>query len=250
MPDAAAVGIFLGITVGVALVWGRSLWYCDERSQAFRQSVLFAMRYTIRRPGEVRSLLLSAIYGGGGLLAALLLSKGYHLGASGLLSVSGSDIALLILGVIGEMSLATLILNISCRLTGQGTPEQFQEVRDIPWMKGLRELPLGTMLLMTALGAAVEETLFRGVVLRILTDLLHVSASWAILYAGGLFLLQQLALVKTAFQAMVISSACIAISLVGGMLVVRTGSLVVALCCHVTFAIFFMLPAAPKSRAA
>jgi hypothetical protein len=62
----------------------------------------------------------------------------------------------------------------------------------------------------------------------------------AIVVAGTLFVLQQLIQVQTPFQAMVIGSSCVAISLVGGLLVVFSGSILPALISHGSFVLFFM----------
>ena len=57
-----------------------------------------------------------------------------------------------------------------------------------------------------------------------------------------LFLLEQLVQLRTPFQAMIISGSCVAISLVGGLLVLQTGSVIPAALCHASFVIFFMSP--------
>jgi len=90
-----------------------------------------------------------------------------------------------------------------------------------------------------ALGGVVEETLYRGVLLQIMTVKLLVAPAVAITAVGALFTLQQLLQVKTFFQAVVIGCSCAAISLVGGSLVVITGSVVPAVLCHASF-VFFM----------
>ncbi len=231
---------FLILATLVAVAWGRALWYFDERSALLRRAVFFALKYTQRRSEEVRSLLLSCIYYGLGLLAALLLSLLYRLPVWPALACSLPILGLAVVGLVGEMSLVTLLIDLICRATGQGRPEQFAEIQEIPWMKSVQQLPLFSRLAVTALGGAVEEILFRGVVLRILLDRLHVAPAPAIFLAGVLFCLEQLVLLRTRFQAMIILCACIAISLVGGMLVVLTGSVVPGVLCHASFAVFFL----------
>jgi membrane protease YdiL (CAAX protease family) len=226
--------------VVVAVLWGRALWYFDERSQELRRWTFFAMRFSRLQSGEVRALLLSALYYGCGLLAALLLATAFDLNLSALISFSAAYLGLAVLGVIGEISLANLLVSLGCLITGQGKPEQFAEVKEIPWMKGLQQLPAGVVPWSAALGGVIEEVFFRGVLLRIFLDKLLVAPFAAVTIAGALFCLQQLVQVRTAFQAMVIGSGCVAISLVGGLLVVLTGSVIPAVLCHASFVVFFM----------
>jgi membrane protease YdiL (CAAX protease family) len=90
------------------------------------------------------------------------------------------------------------------------------------------------------LAAVVEETFFRGVLLRVITDRLLLSPWVAMVRTGDLFIFQQLLQVRTGFQALVIGCGCAAISLVGGSLVVLTGSVVPAIIAHGSFVLFFL----------
>jgi len=248
MPDSATVGGAVASGVVISLVWGRSLWYFDEKSEAFRRFVFFVMGFSRRTVGEVRALLLSAIYYGLGLLAALLLAVAFSLKASSLVSFAVSQVGITVLGVVGEISLANLLIDFSCRVTRQG-PERFAEIAEIPWMKGLRQLPAAAVPFAAAMGGMVEEFVFRGVLLRILTERLMVNALAAVAIATVLFCLQQLVQLRTAFQAMVMLCGCVAISLVGGLLVVVTGSVLPALIAHASFVVFFMTPGADSAGA-
>jgi membrane protease YdiL (CAAX protease family) len=236
----ATLGVFLAAAVVFSLVWGRTLWYCDEQSQAFRRFVLFFMGFTRRRSSEVRALSLSAIYYGLGLVAALLFATTLGLRVSYLPFFSGTHLVLAILGAVGEISLTNLLVDLGCRVTGQGGPERFAEMKEIPWMKGIQQLPAAVVPGAAALGGAIEELFFRGVLLRILTERLLVAPLAAVAIAGILFGVQQLVQVRTAFQALVIGCGCVSLSLVGGLLVVLTGSVVPAVLCHASFVVFFM----------
>ena len=240
MPERVILGGFLVAATIFSLLWGRALWYLDERSQAFRRLTFFSMGYTRRPLGEVRALLLTAFYYSLGLVAGLLFALALDLPASALISFSAVYLGLSVLGAIGEISLTDLLVELACRVTGQGGPERFAEMQDIPWMKGLRQLPDGIVPLAAALGGVVEELFFRGVVLRISTERFGVAPLVAVAIAGALFCLEQLVQVRTAFQAMVIGCGCVAISTVGGLLVVLTGSVLPAVICHASFVLFFM----------
>jgi membrane protease YdiL (CAAX protease family) len=238
--DWPALSGFLAAAVVVSFLWGRALWYFDERSAVFRRWVLFAMGYTRRRIGEVRSLLLSAIYYGLGLLLGLLFAAVLGLPVSSLFSISAAYLGMVVIGSVGEISLTNLLVDLSCRVTGQVGPERFAEVQEIPWLKGIRQLPGAAAPVVAAVGGIVEELFFRGFLLRIMTERLFVAPLAAVAIAGTLFCLQQLVQVRTAFQALVIGCGCVAISLVGGALVVVTGNVVPAALCHASFVLFFL----------
>jgi hypothetical protein len=240
MADPLVLGPFLAASLVVSVLWGRALWYFDERSDALRRWVFLAMSFTRRRPGEVRASLLSAIYYGLGLLASLAFAAAFGLDARTLLAVSPAHLAPAVLGVVAEVSLANLLVDLGRGLTGWTEPSRFAEMRDVPWMRGLRELPAAAVPAVAALGGVVEEIFFRGVLLVTMTERLRTPPAVAVAVAGGLFCLEQLVQVRTAFQALVIGAGCAAISLGGGLLVVHTGSVVPAAVCHASFVVFFV----------
>ena len=243
MADSAVVGWTIALGVVISLVWGRLLWYLDEHSASFRRCVFFLMGFSRLGVGEVRALLLSVSYYGLGLLAALLLAFAFSLEVSSLLSFVGSHVGIMALGVVAEISLANLLIDLSCRVTCQGS-RRFADIAEIPWMKGLRQLPPVAVPFAAAMGGVVEEFLFRGVLLSILTDQLMLNALAAVAITTILFCLQQLMQLRTPFQAMVILCGCVAISLIGGLLVIVTGSVLSSLVAHASFVVFFMAPRA------
>ena len=225
--------------VVATLVWGRALWYFDERSPAFRRWVFAALGHSRRTPDQMRAMLLSAIYYGIGLLLAAALMLAFRLPPKALFSFEPWHLGVIVLGVIGEISLSSLLIDVMRRVTRQ-SPARFAEIQEIPWIEGIHRLPEGMVPFAAAAGGVVEELFFRGVVLRLCTEVLHMPAAAAIVLAGALFCLQQLMQVRTAFQAMVIGCGCVAISVVGGLLVVLTGSVFPALVAHASFVVFFM----------
>ena len=86
----------------------------------------------------------------------------------------------------------------------------------------------------------LEETFFRGVLLLNLVTRFHVAPWGAILISGAAFLIQQLVQVKTLHQAAVITAGCVAISWIGGLSVIASGSFVPAALCHAAFVIFYV----------
>lgn len=241
MHSVRTLAVFLAAATAASLIWGRTLWYLAERSPWLRRVVFFLMGFTRRPMTQVKSLLLASIYCGLGLLAAGLFAIGFGLpGAQAIIPPWTGWFALALLGAAGEISLTNLLVDLVCRLPGVGGPQRLAEMNDVPWIKGVRQLPAGLAPLAAALGGMTEELFFRGVVQRILTDRMLVPALVAILIAGILFYFEQLLQVQTAFQAVVIGCSCVAISAIGGLLVVLAGSIWPALFAHASFVLFFM----------
>jgi hypothetical protein len=241
MPNPIMLVAFLGAAAGASLIWGRALWYFAERSQALRRWVFFLMGFTRRPMTQVKSLVLGAIYCGLGLLTVFLFAVGFGLPASRwILPLRQSYLALAVLGAAGEISLTNLLVDLICRIPGVGGPQRLAEMNDVPWIKGVRQLPVGVAPLAAAMGGVVEELFYRGVMQRILTERFLVNSLVAITIAGLFFYFEQLIQLQTVFQAVVIGCSCVAISTVGGILVVLTGSVVPAVFAHASFVLFFM----------
>jgi len=242
MHEWAPVAGFLIAASLLSLVWARSLWYLSERSPLVRRLVFFLMGYTHRQFSQISAVLLSSMYYLVGLFAGLGLAIALQLPVPSLFPFGISYVALSLIGIVGEISLANLLIDLATKITGMAGPERFAEMNEVPWIRGLQQLPPALVPVAAATGGVVEELFFRGVILRCLTDRLGVAPPIAIAIAGMLFIGQQLLQVRTAFQALVIGGGCIAIALVGGCLVVITGSVVPALIAHASFVLFFMSP--------
>lgn len=248
MPRAAELAVILAVAAAAAVLWGRALWFFDERSAALRRLALGVLGFTRRPASEVRSALLSALYCGGGLLLAVLFAALWRVPVGRLLAPAAEHAPLAVLGVVAEVALASLLVSLWCALSGAG-PERFAELAEVPWMAGLRALPGAAAPAVGALAGAVEELFFRGVLLTALLE--RGVGPWsAVALAGALFLLQQLLQVRTRFQAAVIGAGCVAISAVGGLLVLASGSVLPAIVCHVAFVVFFLGRPAEAAAAA
>ena len=114
-----------------------------------------------------------------------------------------------------------------------------EEIREIPWIKGIGQLPLLTVPTLAATGGALEELFFRGVLLTALIDLCRFNAAIAIAVSTFLFCFQQVLQVRTSTQALVMGLSCLSISLIGGLLVVVTGNVITAMLCHASLAVLW-----------
>jgi membrane protease YdiL (CAAX protease family) len=241
MANWAAAAGFLAAAAAVSLAWGRIMWYCNERSEVFRRWLFFAMSFTHARPPAVQSLLLCATYYAFGLLAATLFVAAFRVPVALLFSWAGVSSPLVVLGVVAEISLAGLLVGIGCRISTQWGPERLAEqVPEIPWIKGIKQFPRVAVPVVAAMGGVAEELFFRGVVLTAMIHRFHVNAAVAIAIAAALFCTQQVLQVRTSLQALLMICSCLSISLIGGLLVVLTGTVIPSILCHASFAVFFV----------
>jgi hypothetical protein len=239
MPDDSRLAGAIVVALAISLIWGRALGYLHDRSAVFRRVALATMGCSTRPAAEIRALLLAAVYYSLGLAAIVGMMLIFDVPVTSLTPSSGWHVWAVLLGVVGEISLAGLFVELLRRLTAT-TPERFAEIHRIPWIVGLRQLPAGTAAPAAALGGVLEELFYRGVLLTILVNELRVAPLAAVAVAGALFLVQQLLQVQTRVQAMVLGAGCAAISLVGGLLVVATGSSVPAVLSHASFVVFYL----------
>ncbi|MBX3745294.1 MAG: CPBP family intramembrane metalloprotease [Verrucomicrobiae bacterium] len=240
MPSAVSIAVFLAMAAGASWLWGRTLWYADERSRLFRSVQFAAMGYSRRRPAEVRSLLLTSIYLGAGLLIAAGFGWAYGIRPAELIASRSDPWGPTLLGLVAVISLTNLGVELACAMTRQGGPERFAELREIPWIRGLEVLPPRVAVILGAVSGMVEEWVFRGVLLEIATSRVGLGPWTAVAVVGALFCGQQLLQLRTRFQATVVGGGCVAISFVGGVLVMLTGSVIPAVVCHGSFVVFFL----------
>ncbi len=238
--ESARAVVFVAAAAMASFLWGRSLWYLDERSPAFRRIHFEVMSHSRRQPAELRSLLLSFAYYGIGIGSAIVFLAAYRFDPLAELRIGFGQIAPTCLGTVAIVSVTNLAVELAIRMTRQGRTSQFAALREVPWIHGLEALPSRLVLMAGALGAAVEEFFYRGVVLPIVAGRFGLAPWSAILLAGLLFFLQQVVQLRTMFQAMVIGGGCVAISLVGGLLVLQTSSVIPAMLCHASLVIFFL----------
>lgn len=232
---------FLAAAATVSLAWGKLLWYCNERSDAFRRLLFFAISLSHLRPPAIQSLFLGAIYYTFGFVASALFAVVCRIPVAQLFAWHGFSWPVVVLGVIGEISLAGLLVEIGCRIpTRLDTERVGQEVREIPWIKGIEQLPAVTVPLLAAAGGAMEELFFRGVLLTTMIHRYHFSSAIAIAIAAFLFCVQQVLQVRTSTQALLMTWSCVSISLIGGLLVLVTGNVVASILCHASFGVFWV----------
>lgn len=241
MTDWAGVAGFLAVAAVASLAWGKILWYCNERSDAFRRWLFLAISFTSERPAAVQSVLLGVIYFTFGFFVTALLAAAFRVPTAAIFSSVGLSWPVVVLGAVGEISLAALLVEIGCRIPTQLGPERLaKEILEIPWVKGVEQLPGMTAPIFAAIGGSTEELFFRGIVLTGMIHWFHVDAALAIALTTALFCAQQALQVRTRLQALLMTCSCLAISVIGGLLVVATGTVIPAILCHASFVLFFV----------
>jgi len=156
--------------------------------------------------------------------------------------------AVTLLAILGTSSLNTLWVSILYRIRSDVNVPS--EIASIQWISSAMSIPTRARWLIPALGALVEELVFRGGVFLGLR-LSGASFLVAALVSSGMFCLGQVVLVSTAVQSYVMVSASFTLGMVGCLLVASTGSLIPAVVLHTSFAAYYtnMSTAARKQPA-
>lgn len=232
--------IFIGLAFAFSLSWGKLLQILDERSPFITKLTFRLMEHSGLSFPEMKSVLLSFSYYSWCVLGSTFFASLYGLNLFEMLGFDLRYIPLVFLGIAGEISLSNILISLYLETRRTERSLVFTEISTIPWILGIRRLPPSLVLIVPAISALCEEFFFRGVLMPILLNKLHVLPWIALSLVTCLFILGQLLQVRTIPQAVVICCGSLAISLVGGLLVVHTGSVVPACLCHTSFVVFFM----------
>lgn len=231
--------VFLLAATLFALVWGRLLWYLDERSSASSWLVFRLMSYSRLTFAEGKSLLLTLFYLAFGLLGALLFAVANRLDPTRLLGFELRFLPLTLLGAVAEISLSNLFVGFYAALFHRGDPSLYRQIDSIPWIAGINRLPVALARLTPAASAICEEFCFRGVLLATFTTRFAFRPWLALALVTLLFAVQQGLQLKTRPQFVVILAGSLAISAIGGVLVLSTASVIPACLCHASFVLFY-----------
>jgi hypothetical protein len=230
-----------GFTVAIVLATG--LWLAvyrlPLRTPRARQRFRLAVSSRTGLPSRyVFPVVGTLIYLAAGLLAAtgliLVTPVGWRDPLRWHLSVPA--VALTLLAGLGAAALTTFAMTtIYAIRPGVDIPGAVANVR---WIQEILVLPRQVRWLVPMVSAAVEEFFFRGVAL---TGLSAAGAPpwWAIAISGAVFTTGQVVLTETRLQALVLGLSSIVLSVVGGLLVVVTGSVIPAILVHASFAGYY-----------
>ncbi len=240
---------FAGYGLAAGAAW-LAVYRLPLRTPRARQRFRLVVTSRTGLPGRyVFPILGTVIYLVAGLLAALALGlaspAGPGLAGSGLAAALArplhwrpglSGVALTLLAVLGASALTAFAMSVLYALrAGVDVPGAVTSVR---WIQEVLVLPRRWRWLVPMTSAAVEEYFFRGV---LLTGLLATGAHpWlAIAISGALFTTGQVVLTENRLQALVLALSSAVLSVVGGLLVVVTGSVLPAIVVHASFAGYY-----------
>ena len=236
MPDWV---LFIIVSAIFTVLWGKVLWFFAEKSKRFTGIIFRLMSFWRKSFREIQSVILSLVYFSLGILGALVFAGIYDLEIFPLFAFRLWFVPLIFLGIIAGISLSGLLVTLYLGMRQDKRVDPDSEIREIPWIDGIGKLPrlLFTPFLVTS--AFLEEFFFRGILLLIVAKKLPVSPWFALAWVTFLFLLEQLLQVRTKTQAAILGCGSFAISLVGGLMVLYTGSIIPAAFSHASFVVFF-----------
>jgi membrane protease YdiL (CAAX protease family) len=243
--------VFLAAAALFALAWGRLLPCLDERARTLSWIVFRLMNYSRLSFSQGKSLLLTVAYLAFGVLGALVFAAAGGLKLFSLLGFELRFVLLILLGIVAEISLSNLLVGLYAGLFHHGDAALFRQIGSIPWIVGIRRLPATLARLAPAASAICEEFFFRGVLLSALTARFGLRPWLALALVTVLFVVQQGLQLKTRLQFAVIFAGSLAISAIGGILVLATASALPACLCHASFVLFYLRrPSGEPGRAA
>lgn len=206
-----------------------------RRRQRFRLAV---SSWTGLSPRYVFPVVGTSIYLLAGVLAALVVvwAGGVPVGEALMLTPSGEAAGLTALVIIGAATATGFAMSLLYSV--RPTVDVPTAVSRVGWIAEVMVLPPRWRWTVPMVSAAVEEFFFRGVFLIGL--LAHGAGVWpAIAISGVVFVLGQVLLTEQPLAAMVLGVSAVVLSVLCGLLVVVTGSVVPAIVVHASFAGFY-----------
>jgi membrane protease YdiL (CAAX protease family) len=248
------VGLFSGFAVVVTAAW-LGLYRLPFADPRRRQRVRLAVASRTSLPAKyVFPILGTVVYLTLGLAAAAVLAWRGDVDLLAVLSweVSWAGIGNTLLAAAGASALTSFAMSLLYAVAPRvDVPAAVSGVR---WVQEILVLPRRWRWTVPMISAAVEEFVFRGV---LLAGLLAAAAPvWlAIVVSGLIFTAAQVLLTETRLQAFVLAAASVVLSLVCGLLTIVEASVLPALLVHASFAGYYTntsvqraaVPAGPPS---
>ncbi|HEY8474213.1 MAG TPA: CPBP family glutamic-type intramembrane protease [Natronosporangium sp.] len=229
---------FAGVATAGAAGW-LALYRLPLRRPRTRQRFRLAVASRTGLPARyVFPVVGTGIYLGLGILAAVAVAIAAPAGLGGALvaPVTGRTVATTLLVAVGAMTLIGFAMTML--YAARPTVDVPGAVAGVHWIREVLALPPAWRWLAPMSSAAVEEFYFRGV---FLTGLLLPGAPvWvAIGVSGAVFTAGQVLLTERALPALVLGLSSVVLSVLCGLLVVVTGTVLPAIVVHASFAGFY-----------
>lgn len=179
------------------------------------------------------------------------LFTGFVLSAAGLLifrpdvtvrdffSIDFSKLPIVLVAFFGQMTLAAMILLL---IKGFSPHLEWNEIiGNVGWIKVSKRFPRAVRIIYPMSSAFFEEILFRGVMFSILLGIFKNQGIWIPLIIVTIaFCVEQILNTQTIIQGIGLAVGSAAISAIGCMLVIATGSYFSAILTHMMFALFYV----------
>ncbi len=152
---------------------------------------------------------------------------------------AGLDLDFLIvtvLSVIAAMSLVSVFVQVTLKILPKADIPG--EMARIKWIEGIMQTPPQIAWFLPILSASFEEVFFRGVFLHGLISN-GMNIPWAIALVTLAFILNQVLLADTPIQRLILGYSSLAISLVGSIAYLASGSIIPSIVMHASFAGFY-----------
>lgn len=188
---------------------------------------------------EAMSLIRGITYCIYGLLTSLSMVFYFNIPTTSLLTINREMMLFTILGSFCEVSLVrwiTLLFSIFWQSRGVNIPKAINDVR---WIRGIFKLPPKLVPVMIISAAFIEEFFFRYTVLMALLNF-GISPTLSLLMSIIMFVYEQLSMLTTRIQKIIIGVGSIVISIIGGMLVLALNAPWPAMIAHASFVLFYM----------
>jgi len=238
--DAVGLVAFEAVIGCYCLIWGVGSKRIYDQARLTRPVVLRLMSVSRLEAPAAAALVGGVAYLSGGIAAILLAATLFGTDWGALLAIPEQLLPLTIAGLIAELSATALLTNLAVRSLFSAHVEAGSEVARIPWLRATLRSPVPLVVMGIIASATVEEILFRGVLLTILLRRFGTNPGTAIGVSAAAFTIQQVCQVSNRHQAAIIGLTCVAIAVVGGLLVVLTGSVVAGTMCHASSVIFYV----------
>jgi membrane protease YdiL (CAAX protease family) len=155
------------------------------------------------------------------------------------LYIKSADYDIVILAALAEISITSIANGFTNEMAKMQGIKSIDELRKIRWIVGISFLPGWCMPLVAAMGGFFEEIVFRGVFMQVMIDQYNIALWVTIILSTVLFVYHQIIQLDTPTQKFIIGISSCIISIIGGLTVVYTGSILPAVFAHTSFVIFY-----------
>jgi membrane protease YdiL (CAAX protease family) len=226
---------FFVITLFLSGYWAKILFSKRTRLGNFLTLYLVTILRLTER--EAYALLMSFTYYAYGIAVSLILLFWFQIDIAPMFAIDREIAVMILLGAMAQLS--TIRLFTSLYAVTHLNVNIVREIREVSWIDGISRCPSWFTPFSPLGGAFVEEFFFRGALLAVFVQKMSIPPYLSLLIITICFLFEQLSFLETSVQKTVIGIASVIISVLGGVLVFYTGSLLPAMVAHASFVMFY-----------